>query len=439
MEIEERQVRVHELRIGMFVSRLDRPWTETPFALQGFMIRNRAQVERLAEYCESVYIDVLKSSAAEPMPALRTLARGAGGGNAAAGTGGAGGGGAGGAGSAIGAIPTSSSREASWLAAIEYPRDIAVEDELPHANAAMETVSERATWILDSLRSGRNVSREQITAAVAPVVASLVRNPDAFFWLETLRKRDDYAYGHAINCCALAAAFGRYLGFPEMVLHDLAAGGMLLDIGMTRVPADLLQRNGPLDAAETQAVRRHVEEGLKLYDDAGFGNEDVRTMLRTHHERYDASGYPAGVPLRQIPLLGRIAGIVDSFDAMTSARPFRPALSRAAALQALYRERGRLYQPELVEQFVQCLGVYPVGTLVELSTGEVGIVMAQNPTRRLRPKLMLLTDPDKRLRENFLSLDLLTMRYGEVEDSDVHIVRSLDPGAYGLEPTELYL
>ena len=105
----------------------------------------------------------------------------------------------------------------------------------------------------------------------------------------------------------------------------------------------------------------------------------------------------------------------------------------------LYRERGHLYQPELVEQFVQCLGVYPVGTLVELSTGEVGIVMAQNPTRRLRPKLMLLTNPDKRLRENFLSLDLLTMRYGEVEDSDVHIVRSLDPGAYGLEPTELYL
>ena len=157
-------------------------------------------------------------------------------------------------------------------------------------------------------------------------------------------------------------------------------------------------------------------------------------MLRTHHERFDASGYPAGVPIRQIPLLGRIAGIVDSFDAMTSVRPFRPALSRSAALQVLYRERGHLYQPELVEQFVQCLGVYPVGTLVELSTGEVGIVMAQNPTRRLRPKLMLLTNPDKRLRENFLSLDLLTMRYGKWKTATMHIVRSLDPALTGWSP-----
>lgn len=415
MQIEERQLRVHELRIGMFVCRLDRPWTETPFPLQGFLILNTAQIERLAEFCDSVWIDVEKSGAAEPMPTLQALSPGA------------------------NPVLAMKVREGSWLGAVEYPRQASVEEEIPFATTAMETVTERATEILDTLRSGGNVSREQINAAVEPVVASLVRNPDAFFWLETLRKRDDYAYAHAINCCALAAAFGRYLGFPEMVLHDLATGGMLLDIGMTRVPADLLQRAGPLDAEEKRRVREHVEEGLKLYDDSGFGNEDVRTMLRTHHERFDASGYPSGVPIRQIPLLGRIAGIVDSFDAMTSVRPFRPALSRAAALQVLYRERGHLYQPELVEQFVQCLGVYPVGTLVELSTGEVGIVMAQNPTRRLRPKLMLLTNPDKRLRDNFLSLDLLTMRYGEVEDSDVHIVRSLDPGAYGLEPTELYL
>ena len=415
MQIEERQVQVHELRIGMFVSRLDRPWTETPFPLQGFLILNTAQIERIAEYCESVWIDVEKSGPAEPVSALQTLSPDA------------------------NPVLAMKMREGSWLGAVEYPRQATVEEELPLATAAFQNVSERATEILDTLRSGGNVSREQISAAVEPVVASLVRNPDAFFWLETLRKRDDYAYAHAINCCALAAAFGRYLGFPEMVLHDLATGGMLLDIGMTRVPADLLQRAGPLGAEEMRRVREHVEEGLKLYDDSGFGNEDVRTMLRTHHERFDASGYPTGVPIRHIPLLGRIAGIVDSFDAMTSVRPFRPALSRAAALQVLYRERGHLYQPELVAQFLQCLGVYPVGTLVELSTGEVGIVMAQNPTRRLRPKLMLLTNADKRLRDNFLSLDLLTMRYGEVEDSDVHIVRSLDPGAYGLEPTELYL
>ena len=415
MQIEEREIPVHELRIGMFVGRLDRPWTETPFPLQGFLIHNRAQVERLAEYCETVWIDVEKSSAAEPMPALQSLTPGE---NPAI---------------------AARMREAGWMGASEYLEQATLEEELPQAEAAMETVSARAAEILDALRSGRGISREQIAAAVEPVVASLLRNPDAFFWLEVLRKRNDYAYGHAINCCALAVAFGRYLGFPEMVLRDLATGGMLLDIGMTRVPDNLLRRDGPLDDSERQEVRRHVEQGLALYDESGIDNEDVRTMLRTHHERFDASGYPTGVPIRQIPLLGRIAGIVDSFDAMTSQRPYRPALSRSTALQVLYRERGHLYQPELIEQFVQCLGVYPVGTLVELSTGEIGIVMAQNPTRRLRPKLMLLTDAEKNLRQNFQSLDLLTMRYSAVPDGDVHIVRSLDPGAYGLEPTELYL
>jgi hypothetical protein len=138
-------------------------------------------------------------------------------------------------------------------------------------------------------------------------------------------------------------------------------------------------------------------------------------------------------------MLGAIAAIIDTFDALTARRPYAEAVSPSAALNMLYKWRGQFFDAELVEQFIRCIGIFPLGSVVELNTGEVGIVMAQNPTRRLRPKLMLLTSADKRLRENFQSLDLLTMRYGDMEESDVHIVRSLDPGAYGLEPTELYL
>jgi hypothetical protein len=162
-------------------------------------------------------------------------------------------------------------------------------------------------------------------------------------------------------------------------------------------------------------------------------------MLRHHHERHDGSGYPQGLAADAIPLHARIAGIVDSYDAMITTRPFREALSRHDALQRMYRERGRLYQDELIEEFMQSLGVYPVGSLVELSSGEVAIVMGQNPTRRLRPSLMLLTDANKSLRSHFEPLDLMMADKARLPQSELRIMRGLQAGAYGLEPSELYL
>jgi hypothetical protein len=162
-------------------------------------------------------------------------------------------------------------------------------------------------------------------------------------------------------------------------------------------------------------------------------------MLLHHHERHDGSGYPNGLAGSDIPLYARIAGIVDTYDALISPRPWRAALSRHDALQAMYRERGRLFQDELIEQFMQCLGVYPVGSLVELSSGEVAIVMAQNPTRRLRPVLMLLTDTAKKIRSHFEPLDLMIADRARLPQAALKIVRGLEAGAYGLEPTELYL
>ena len=162
----------------------------------------------------------------------------------------------------------------------------------------------------------------------------------------------------------------------------------------------------------------------------------MRDIIETHHEREDGSGYPSALAGDAIPLFGRIAGIVDSFDAMTSARPYRASVSKYEALQQMYRARGRLFQADLVEQFVQCLGVYPVGTLVELSTGEVAVVMAQNPIRRLFPRVMLLTDVSKNLRKGFEPLDLRDTLAGGKASMQVNIRKSLPVGAYGLDTRE---
>lgn len=430
MLLEEREVDVGALRPGMFVSRLDRDWIGTPFLLQGFLIEDAEQIDQLASLCRTVFVDIEKSHPiARDRLATLTPRR------------------------AVAARPLERTPEPAAPRKAAYtlpalseiaqvqprPSAVAIEEELPQARLATERAHALVQEMVGALREGGRLRAEQIQAAVTPLVDSLLRNPDAYFWLETLRRHDSYSYSHAINCCALMAAFGRHLGFPDEAVRDMASGGLLLDIGKTAVPETLLDRDGPLTTEEFDTVRGHVEHGMRLYDESGAGNAAVRELIQSHHEREDGSGYPAGRAGDLQPLLGRIAGIVDTFDALTTPRPYRAPISKHEALQWVYRERGKLFNVDLVEQFVQCLGVYPTGTIVELSTGEVGIVLAQNPTRRLFPQVMLLTAPDKGPRlAGFAKLDLRDAPRDEAGRT-MTILRSVEPGSYGLDPKQLYL
>lgn len=401
MEIEERQVHVDHLKLEMYVFRLDRPWLGLPFPLEGFLVQNPKQIEVLRQHCDHVFVDVARSET--PIRAYM-------------------------------AHPRQHERQRT---VVKHVDTATVHEELPRARDAHAQASHLAAKILDDVKSGQKVSVEDVRNAVVPVVKSVLRNADAYFWVTALRKRDAYEYSHAIHCSLLAAAFGRHMGFTEDVLVNLATGGLLMDIGKTEIDESLLSKPDPLTAEETEAVRKHVENSLRIIEEAGIHNADVREMVLTHHERHDGSGYPDKLKRNQIPLFGRMAGLIDSYDAMTSTRVFRKAASAHHALQQLYRHGDQLFQREVVEQLMQCLSVYPTGSLVELSSGEVAIVMAQNHARRLRPRVMLLMTADKVLRENFIELDLMTQNEGEGAPRD--IVTTLEPGAYGLDPTELYL
>lgn len=401
----------------MYVSRLDREWEGTPFLLQGFLVESDEDIATLSRLCEHVFIDIEQGLGLTDGP-LRHLDR---------------------------QLPTAPAGPAPQHVAGEPVAAGAgslaahLQRELPNAALALDHVATSAARIIDALREGERVGPAEVAQAVEPVVASLVRNPDALFWLEALRARGDYAYSHAVNCCALAVALGRQLGLPDTMLRDLAAGGLLLDIGMTQMPVVDTPAVHPFDPRIAERMRPHVAAGVALYRASGGDNPVVLAMLGQHHERHDGSGYPQGLVGDQIDLAARIAGIVDSYDAMTSARPHHAAVSRHDALQAIYRDRDRLYQDELIEQFMQCLGIYPVGSLVELNSGEVAVVMAQNPARRLRPVLMLLTDAGKALRDHFLQVDLMFADRARLPEASLAVVRGLPSGAFGLEPSELYL
>jgi HD-GYP domain-containing protein (c-di-GMP phosphodiesterase class II) len=374
-ELEQVRIDTVDLAVGMFVCGLDRPWEETGFPLQGIEVRTEDDIRTLRELCKFVFIDRRRE-----MPGgrrrLLTLAR-------------------------------SDRRAEAFKRSAVYVDKINVTDEMPRAREALLATSELLDRIYDDVSSGRDLSVEYVEQVVRPLVASVLRSSDAFLFLEGLRKHDNYSYSHAISCGALAAAFGRHLGLPEDTILSLATGGLLMDIGKTRLPEKLLRQPGPLRSKEIELMHTHVAQGVDIVASGGINDPDVLDAVRTHHERYDGSGYPDHLAGNTIPMAGRMLAIIDSYDALCSTRPHRKAVPRHKALQEIYRGRDTLYQAELVEQFQVCLGVYPTGSRVELSSGEIAVVMEQNQVRRLRPSVLVISNPDKQPLEKFRVLDLL--------------------------------
>jgi putative nucleotidyltransferase with HDIG domain len=409
-DLVERRVFVTDLEIGMYVSRLDCDWSDTPFPLQGLPITSREDIESLSRFCKYVFVDTQRQITPDRSlrPASVVVKR-----------------------AAVAPRPAASLRLVSRHA---YTDTASFDDEMPRARAAFDTVADFAVQMVDDLRQGRIVEPQAVEDAVRPMVESVLRSGDAFFWIESLRRRDGYTYQHAIGCSTLAAAFGRHMGFEGDAIVSLAAGGLLMDVGKSQLPEELLSRDGPLNDDEWDIARQHVDEGVAILDHSGVVDNEVRDMVATHHERFDGTGYPAGLAGTEIPLAGRMAAIIDTYHAMSTPRPYRAAVSQHVALRELYAGRDREFQGELVEQFQACLGVYPTGTLVELNTGEVAIVMVQNQSRRLQPRVAILTRPDKTHLDDFLIVDL--MRQAEIVRRE--IMRTLPPHSHGIDPREYF-
>lgn len=393
---------VSDLAIGMFVCRLDRPWEETSFPLQGLELTSEDDLTAIRDLCEFVFIDARRQIAISKSLVLSRT----------------------------------NLSDSRFKSTIQYGDQVAIEEELPRAHEALQNAAVMVDRIFEDITSGRVLSIEHVEQAVRPLVASILRSADAFFWVDGLKKHDSYSYSHSIGCSALATAFGRHMGFAEDTIISLAAGGLLMDVGKTRVPQDLLQYPGVLASADVEALHAHVAHGQDIVNASGITDQDVLDIVRTHHERQDGSGYPDGLAGNAIPITGRMLSIIDSYDAMVSTRPYRAAISRHQALRHIYAARDTLFQSELVEQFQVCLGVYPTGSLVELSTGEVAVVMAQNHIRRLRPKVVILSTPTKQPLNDFRQLDLMTQVKGRTA---VDIVRSLAASDYGINAADLFL
>jgi HD-GYP domain-containing protein (c-di-GMP phosphodiesterase class II) len=422
MPIQKKEVFVNELELGVFIAELDRPWTDTPFIFQGFILDNEEQLETLKKYCKKVVIDLEKGSdlpdrsqlKAGPITASRATA----------------------------GLVTAGGRAKSVLATIKrtvtYEEKATVDAELPAARAARARTQTVLQDMFDTLQSGRALDASRVREAVASMTDSVVRNPDAMLLIAKLRQQSAHTLDRALGVSIYMITFGRFLQLPREQLDLLGMLGLLQDVGKTRVPEEVLNKKEPLNKVELALCRSHVEHSAAILTESPGLPPELPALAALHHERHDGSGYYKGMKGEEIGLFGSIAGMVDCFDALTHTRPYGEAMAPSNALNMLYGWRGGQFDGPLVEQFIQCIGIFPVGAIVELNSGEIGIVIAQNLVRRLQPRVMVVLDAKGNPKKPQLILDLSKEPRMDAE-TPYRIRRTLEKGSIAIDPSEFFL
>jgi HD-GYP domain-containing protein (c-di-GMP phosphodiesterase class II) len=404
---------------GMFVADLDRPWVETPFLLQGFLLESDDEITILREYCQHVTIDPEKSigDAYAAAMAWQPEDRQHG---------------------AFQETKTYVTNPLTAMPDMQYQDVHAIEEEMGDAKTAFIATENTLIAVMERLRLGQGLNHSELQNAVVDMSASIVRNPDAMSWLLKVRQVSDYSYQHSLQVSIYLMTLGRHLGMPKEFLEQLGMTGLMLDVGNVRIPQDILNHKGRVTRQQFDIVKQHVQFGLDILNAADGVSNAVLDGVADHHERMNGSGYPRQLMGERISLFGRIAMIADVFAALTSSRHYADPVSVFLALRYINQMRGQYFHEALVEQFIQAMGVFPVGSLVELVTGEVAVVVTQNRLRRLEPRILILTKSDK----THLSVPLMQdLMYQDVSDplSKLRIKAGLPLGSFGLDPKEHFL
>lgn len=285
---------------------------------------------------------------------------------------------------------------------------VPLDEERGRAQALHDHARSVVAALLEAVRWGGRPDLEPAASAVRQLLASVSRNPNALLSLTRLKDPDRYTSMHSVNVCVFALAFGQQLGLGRRGLYELGLGALLHDLGKMRVPRDILDKAGPLTAAESRRMRMHPAHGRDLLAAHGDLPQAALAAVYLHHERHDGTGYPEGLSGREIPLFARVVALCDVYDALTSPRGYSAPVSELVALRTLCEGRGTAFHPRLVDTFIRCIGVYPVGSLVVLSSGEIALVTSVHPEDRSRPVVKPLFDSKQRPYRTPRSLDLHT-------------------------------
>ncbi len=400
--MSEKKLDVKDLQLGMFVAKLDRPWLETPFLLEGLHLKTQEDIEAIRKICQYIYIDTDKGQDFTDTQ-INT------------------------------AVSTPNKHQIKNHQTTKTSGTSPIDEELPRATELQHQANNLLDTMRDDIRAGNSINAEGAKTVVKGMVDSIIRNPGALLWLAQIKDTDEYTATHSINVSILAIAFGQHLGLSPDTLHELGLGAMLHDLGKIKIPPEILQKPGRLTEQEFNVIKRHPKYGAEILRHTKGLSDAVIDVAHSHHEQANGEGYPRGLKTGQISLFARITQTVDFYDAVTSNRVYRPGKSSADVTHALYENQGNIFDAELTEKFIRFLGIFPIGSLVELDTQEVGIVLSVNPARSLKPTLLMVLDKSKKKCHPLRITNLWQL---DTHDITMNIKRILRPGTHGIQVSD---
>ncbi len=396
-----KRISIDQLKVGMKIEKLDRSWLATPFLRNRFTITSTDQIQQL-QASGVRQLDVEVDDADQ--------------------------------GSSPVVSATSVAAEISQSLSVSpepEPSAIPFAEELPAARQVYGAAKLIIQQAMQDVRMGRALNMEAVSEVVGSMTDSILRNQDALTSLTRLKQFDEYTFFHSVNTSALALSVGRHLGYERAPLLQLGTGMLLHDIGKTLIPLEILNKPGRYAAGEFEIMKQHVLRGAEILSNTTGLNDVFLKPTLEHHERVDGTGYPHRRAKPDLSQFGLIAAIVDIYDAVTSDRCYHKGKTPHDTLQMLYKlgMQGHV-DGALVQQFVQVVGVYPVGSCVSLNTGERAIVKQFNHEAPIRPLVVLITDEAGHRRSTPLDVDLAV----QVPKPERAIASILDPTSVGIDP-----
>ena len=388
----KRRLHVSHLELGMYICELDRPWRQTDFLFQGFPLLKLEHIQAVRERCDYVFVDDTRRVLLDQGQVI---------------------------------VPT-----ATPLRVTRTMTRIPLALEVQEAQEAYRSSALVLDQVLSDVQLGRPIDTKACQALVKRNLESMLRNESAMLWLARLKSQDLYTSLHCLSVSILAMGFGTHLGLPDEKIELLGLAGLLHDVGKMKIDPAILNKPGKLTQEEFEHIKLHPSFGYQ----ALCSQDDIPAAAvqaaHGHHERLDGRGYPQGLDGYQIPFITRVVTIVDAFDAITSHRAYDDARPIQTAYDVLRSGADKQFDGALVHEFIRWLGVFPVGTLVELHTGEVALVLEKHPQLHLRPKVVVLRDANKAPCEpRYLDLSQLTV---DVDGTPYRISLGISDGSYGL-------
>ncbi|BDY07076.1 HD-GYP domain-containing protein [Ferrimonas sp. YFM] len=310
---------------------------------------------------------------------------------------------------------------------VKSPSKANLKNELPRAKKLLTQAKKLQSRLMSDVKLGQKIDLQPVNAMADEFIGSVFRNPSALACLRLIKDKDDYLLEHSLGVTILMTLFARALGISGTTLHQLCVGSLLHDIGKIRIPEEILNKPGKLTPDEFEVMKTHAAHSRTIIAATPGISKVSLDVAAMHHEKLDGTGYPMGLKGEQISMAGRMVAICDIYDAMTADRVYHKGMAPTLALKRLLEMTPHALDKNLVVKFIQTLGVYPNGCMVELTSGRVGIVMETQDRKPTKPLVKVVY--------NLKSHTHVMQSEIELEKHNDSIVKAIDPRDYKLDLT----